>query len=427
MIAGVAAAAVALGVAQLAAIPFGARTDARAAVGATVVDLTPGPIKEWAIAALGPLDKVFVSVAVVVTIAAIAALAGSIEAARRPLGSVALGLAGALGCLAVAARPGATAVDVLPALAGTVSGVVTLRLLVRRIDHAVESGGAGQPDRGRRGLMAWGLIGCGVLATAAGTVVSRWVQSVGAERNQVVLPRPRVAAPPIPAGVQPTGVALPDFVTAGSDFYRIDTALSVPQLSRNDWRLRVHGMVDRERSYTFADLADFELVERVITLTCASNPVGGDLVSTGVWLGYRLADLLAAAGVHADSDMLLSMSVDGFTAGTPVDALRTPGALLAIGLDGQALPVEHGYPARQLAARPAGGQLLGRDLAALELPVAGEKPWAAHDYRPSNRWRRGDPDLAADGHRPGRRHRLAHRGFHGDQLMAPVRTTSFAN
>jgi DMSO/TMAO reductase YedYZ molybdopterin-dependent catalytic subunit len=149
--------------------------------------------------------------------------------------------------------------------------------------------------------------------------------------------------------VQPKGVALPSFITSSADFYRVDTALSVPQLSRGDWRLRIHGMVDRETTYSFDDLVGFDVVETVTTLTCVSNPVGGDLISTGIWTGYRLADLLAAAGVHRDADMVLSTSIDGFTVGTPVQAL-TDGrdALLAVGLNGQPLPAEHGYPARMV-------------------------------------------------------------------------------
>jgi len=170
---------------------------------------------------------------------------------------------------------------------------------------------------------------------------------VAPERDSVTLPRPRTPAPPIPDDVQPKDVALPSFVTPSADFYRVDTAFIVPQLSRGDWRLRIHGMVDREATYSFDDLAHFDVVETVTTLTCVSNPVGGKLISTGIWTGYRLADLLAAAGVHGDADMMLSTSIDGFTAGTPVQAL-TDGraALLAVGLNGQPLPIEHGYPAR---------------------------------------------------------------------------------
>ncbi len=147
--------------------------------------------------------------------------------------------------------------------------------------------------------------------------------------------------------MQPKGVALPSFITSNDDFYRIDTALSVPQVSREQWQLKIHGMVDSEITYRFEDLERFEAVEKVVTLACVSNPVGGDLISNASWTGYRVRDLLAGAGIHSDADMVLSKSSDGFTAGTPVEAL-TDGrdALLAIGMNGEPLPTDHGYPAR---------------------------------------------------------------------------------
>jgi DMSO/TMAO reductase YedYZ molybdopterin-dependent catalytic subunit len=351
MIAGVAAACVALGVAQLVGIPFGARADARTAIGSVIVDLTPRPIKEWGIQTLGSMDKLFVAVAVLVVIAAIAAIAGTLETQRRPLGSAAIATAGVLGCIAVLSRPGATALDTIPTVAGAVCGVAALRLLARRFAPAVEdptgSADHDEPDTGRRRLLTFGLLGFGVVSGVAGAFLTRLVHSVAADRSTFTLRRPRTSAPPIPADVQPKGVALPSFVTASADFYRVDTALSVPQLRHGDWRLRIHGMVDHEATYSFDDLAGFGVVEMVATLTCVSNPVGGKLISTGIWTGYRVADLLAVAGVHADADMMLSTSIDGFTAGTPVAALTDDrNALLAVGLNGQPLPIEHGYPAR---------------------------------------------------------------------------------
>jgi DMSO/TMAO reductase YedYZ molybdopterin-dependent catalytic subunit len=343
MIAGVAAASVALGVTQMLGMPFGERADARAAVGSAVVDLTPGPVKEWAIQTLGTLDKVFLAVVVLVVIATIAAIAGTLETRRHPLGSAAIAAGGVPGCVAVLSRQGATALDTIPTVAGAACGVVTLRWLTRREDQADD----GEPDARRRTLIAYGLLGFGLVSGVAGAVLTRLAHSVAGDRTSFALPLPHRSAPPIPAEVQPNGVALPSFITASRDFYRVDTALSVPQLSHGDWRLRIRGMVDREATYTFADLARFDVVETVTTLTCVSNPVGGKLISTGVWTGYRLADLLAAAGVHADADMVLSTSIDGFTAGTPLAALTNGrDALLAVGLNGQPLPIEHGYPAR---------------------------------------------------------------------------------
>jgi DMSO/TMAO reductase YedYZ molybdopterin-dependent catalytic subunit len=351
MLAGVAAASVSLGVAQLVGIPFGPRADARAAIGSVVVDLTPGPIKEWAIQTLGSLDKLFVAVVLLVVIATIAAIAGSLETQRRPLGSAVIAAAGVLGCIAVLSRHGATALDTIPTVAGAACGVAAMRLLTRRfwpgLGDPEDRADHDEPDAGRRKFVIFGLLGLGLVSGVAGAIITRLVHSVAADRNSFALPRPRTLAAPIPADAQPKGVALPSFVTASSEFYRVDTALTVPQLSHGDWRLRIHGMVDREATYSFDDLAHFDVIQTVTTLTCVSNPVGGKLVSTGVWTGYRVADLLAAAGVHADADMMLSTSIDGFTAGTPVEAL-TDGrdALLAVSLNGQPLPIEHGYPAR---------------------------------------------------------------------------------
>jgi DMSO/TMAO reductase YedYZ molybdopterin-dependent catalytic subunit len=348
MIAGVAAASVSLGVAQLVGIPFGARADARAAIGSAVVDLTPGPIKEWAIQTLGSVDKLFLAVVVLIVIATLAAIAGTLETPRRPLGSAVIAAAGVLGCIAVLSRQGATALDAIPTIAGTGCGVAALRLLTRRFGaSSADAAAHDQSDAGRRRLVMYGLLGLGLASGVAGAVITRLVHSVAADRSNVSLPRPRTSVPPIPADVQPKGVALPSFITASTDFYRVDTALSVPQLSHADWRLRIHGLVDREATYSFEDLAHFEVVEMVTTLTCVSNPVGGNLISTGIWTGYRVADLLSGAGVHGDADMVLSTSIDGFTAGTPVEALTDGrGALLAVGLNGQPLPIEHGYPAR---------------------------------------------------------------------------------
>lgn len=349
--AGIAAAAVALGVTQLLAGFVGPESDSRTAVGSTVIDLTPGPVKEWAIATFGMADKLVLSVLVLAVIAIVAAFAGSFESRRVPIGSAAIVLAGAAGCAAVLSRAGATLVDTVPTVIGTVCGVAVLRLLTsgRFTDEPAESAGSDDvADRGRRlSLITLGLLTAGAVTGVVGVALSRARTSVAGDRDAFALPAVDTAAQPIPPAVQPKGVALPSFITSNDDFYRIDTALSVPQLSRTDWQLRIHGMVDREITLRFQDLARFETVEKVVTLTCVSNPVGGDLISNASWIGYRVRDLLAAAGVHPDADMVLSTSSDGFTAGTPVEAL-TDGrdALLAVGMNGEPLPTDHGYPAR---------------------------------------------------------------------------------
>ena len=353
-LAGVAAAAVALGVTQLVAVAFGPEADARTAVGSAVIDLTPGPVKEFAIQTFGTADKLVLSLAVLAVIGVIAAVAGAAESRRVPVGGAAIVLAGIAGCAAVLSRAGATMADVVPTLVGTICGVAVLRLLTSgRFTDEPEPADApadakDSPDRGRRlSLVTFGLLGAGAVSGVAGVVLSRMLSSVSGDRDAFALPPVDVSAPPVPPTVQPKGVALPSFVTTNADFYRIDTALTVPQLSRADWELRIHGMVDREVTYRFEDLDRFEVVEKLVTLTCVSNPVGGELIGNASWTGYRVRDLLAEAGVHDDADMALSMSIDGFTAGSPVDALTdNRDSLLAIGMNGQPLPTEHGYPAR---------------------------------------------------------------------------------
>ncbi|OBI84860.1 molybdopterin-dependent oxidoreductase [Mycobacterium sp. E740] len=345
---GIAAAAVALGVTQLLAAFVGPQADARTAVGSSVIDLTPGPVKEWAIQSFGTTDKLVLSMLVLAVIAVLAAATAAFETKRLPIGSVAIGAAGVAGCAAVLSRAGSNLLDVVPTVVGTACGVAVLRLLVSgRFTDAPQPADDG-PDHGRRlSLVTLGFLGAGALTGVAGVVLARLTTSVAGDRNAFALPPIDVAAAPVPPTVQPKGVALPSFVTSNADFYRIDTALAVPQLSRENWQLRIHGMVDHEITYRFADLERFDVVEKLVTLTCVSNPVGGNLIGNATWTGYRTRDLLAEAGIHPDADMVLSTSIDGFTAGTPVDALTDDrDAMLAVGMNGEPLPTEHGYPTR---------------------------------------------------------------------------------
>ncbi len=356
---GIAAAAIAVGVGALIAVPFGPSADARTAIGSSVIDLTPGRVKEWAIQTFGTHDKLFLSVMVLVVIVVVAAIAGRWERSRIPVGSVVIVLAAVAGSAAVVSRPNSSPLDVLPTVLGAVGGIVVLRLLTSERLVEGKAAAAGLPEAGddqvrrstdpgrRSSLAAIGFLGAGIVSGVLGAVLSQRLHSVSGDRTAFTPPTVAKPLPPPPPSAQPAGVALPSYVTSAKDFYRIDTALSVPQLSRTDWRLKIHGMVDREISYRFDDLAKFDLIQKMVTLTCVSNPVGGNLISNAVWTGYRVRDLLSAAGIHPDADMVLSTSTDGFTAGTPVDALTDDrDALLAITMNGQPLPIEHGYPAR---------------------------------------------------------------------------------
>jgi DMSO/TMAO reductase YedYZ molybdopterin-dependent catalytic subunit len=93
------------------------------------------------------------------------------------------------------------------------------------------------------------------------------------------------------------------------------------------------------------------MVERYITISCVSNEVGGGLVGNAKWLGVPLADVLEMAGVSAGAEQVVGRSVDDFTVGFPVDAVFDGRqAMLAVGMNGEPLPFEHGFPARLVVA-----------------------------------------------------------------------------
>jgi DMSO/TMAO reductase YedYZ molybdopterin-dependent catalytic subunit len=187
------------------------------------------------------------------------------------------------------------------------------------------------------------------IAATGGRLLSAARSNVAQAREALRLPAPARAAPAVPAGVQSPVPGVPPWLTPNGDFYRIDTALTVPEINVDDWELRVHGLVEEEVRLTFQDLLDAGLTESHVTLTCVSNPVGGNLAGNAKWLGLPIRDVLARARPRDDADMVLSTSIDGFSASTPLEVL-TDGrdALLAIGMNGEPLPLEHGYPVRMV-------------------------------------------------------------------------------
>jgi DMSO/TMAO reductase YedYZ molybdopterin-dependent catalytic subunit len=358
--AGVVAAGVALGVAELIA---GLSREWRSPivdVGDRVVDNVPPFVKDLAIEMFGTNDKVALLVGIGVLLTLSAAAIGAMAFRRRlAIGIVGIAAFGVIGALAAAANRAAGSIDdSIPVVVGAATATAALWTIQWTATRGERGAAVATEPRvelaasTRRELLVrtGGLLALMALAGAGAGAVGRAIRSrfsAAESRANVVLPRAVDPATAIPEGVEVGVDGITPFVTPNVDFYRIDTALSVPQVGREEWRLRVHGMVDREMTYRFADLERFEVVEKVVTLTCVSNPVGGDLVSNATWTGYRVRDLLAEAGIHADADMVLSTSHDGFTAGTPVEALTDPrDALLAIGMNGEPLPTEHGYPAR---------------------------------------------------------------------------------
>ncbi|WP_277526016.1 molybdopterin-dependent oxidoreductase [Arthrobacter sp. ES3-54] len=200
----------------------------------------------------------------------------------------------------------------------------------------------------RRFLLALG--GTAAVAAVAGVLAStlRGAAAVVSDvRSKLVLPRPSAPAPRIPAGAEIQLAGLTPLVTANREFYRIDTALRVPLVDPAEWTLKVTGLVEREIELDFSTLLAKPLTERHVTIACVSNEVGGDLIGNARWLGWPVRELLAMAGPKAGADMVLSRSTDGWTAGTPLEALTdSRDALLVVGMNGEPLPLEHGFPVR---------------------------------------------------------------------------------
>lgn len=349
-ISGVLAAGVVLGVGELVALPINPDASPFYAVGATTVDRTPAWAREFAIDTFGTNDKPALFIGMSILIVLLGAVAGLLERRRRPIGSLILVLLGAVGVYAALQRPTADAMYVFPTLVGVVAGVATLRLLIAQLEVPLSPGVADSwLPRRQFLLLAGAALAVAAAAGAAGKFVGQRIAGAVANREDFVVPTAADPAPPIPAGADIAIAGASTYITPNDDFYRIDTALLVPQLTTDSWELRIHGMVDREMTLSFDDLVARTPIERVITLTCVSNEVGGVLAGNAKWIGYPMKDLLDEVGVHPDADMLLSTSVDGFTVGTPVEIV-TDGrdAILAVAMNGEPLPFEHGYPVRQV-------------------------------------------------------------------------------
>lgn len=358
---GVVATAVTLGVAELLAglltrFSGGSGTPSPLlAVGGAFVDRTPAWLKDWAVATFGTADKVVLGVGMGLTLLVVGALVGWLGARRRTPALVVFVLVGAVGLVAVASRPASGAVDLLPTLLGLLAGLWVLRSLLDRLTATGPR--TTDPREGvpvpvtvatRRGLLlgAAGLGTLGALGIVAGQAIARTGRAARDAVAALGLPVPTrtVAVPPEAVSQLPGHTP---FVTPNAEFYRIDTALFVPRVDAADWRLRVTGLVDREVEIDFEELLAQDHVEALVTLACVSNPVGGDLVGNAVWTGWPVRELLARAGVRPEADMVLSRSVDGFTAGTPLEVLTDDrDALVAVAMNGEPLPPEHGYPVR---------------------------------------------------------------------------------
>lgn len=362
MVSGAIAAAAFLSAAEAVALVASPSGGPFVAVGGVVIDVIPRPLKEIAISVFGEFDKIALLIGLGLAALVAAALAGLLQYRRRPIGVVVLAAAGALALAASVTRPGASSLAWLPSAIGAVVGAVVLMLLISRLrawaasdaspaapENPAEPRARGSVDR-RSFFRATAFVGASAVIVGVSTrIVSAATSSVSALRDELRLPAPGRKVT-IPGGADLDVDGLSPIVTANDDFYRVDTALVVPEVDSSTWTLSITGMVDEPVRLDLRDLFDMGLDEYAITLTCVSNEVGGDLVGNAVWLGVPVRDVLAKARPQEGADMVLSRSVDGFTASTPLASLTDTAldAVIAVGMNGEPLPLEHGFPVRMV-------------------------------------------------------------------------------
>jgi DMSO/TMAO reductase YedYZ molybdopterin-dependent catalytic subunit len=322
------------------------------AVGNTAVDLTPEPVKQFAIRLFGVADKVVLLLGMAVVILLFAVLVGVLSRRDARPGLALIGFFGLVGVASVLARPGLTAAWLLAPFGAAAAGLAAFAWMHRAASALAAESADPSTAGARRRTFLTSLLAIAATAGVSGLggqLLSQR-QDVRASREAARRRIPIPPAQPIPPGADFARAGTPTFLTTNDDFYRIDTALTVPRVSAEQWRLRIHGMVAREVVLSFDELLTRRMLTRTITLTCVSNEVGGSLISTANFTGVPIRDLLQEAGVRPGAEQVLSTSADGFTAGTPVDVLMQPGrdALLAVGMNGEPLPFEHGFPVRMV-------------------------------------------------------------------------------
>ena len=317
------------------------------AVAEAVIDVTPGKVAKVLVDVFGRWDKPLLLIGVVTVLLLLAALAGILTRRGVLRGQVVFLLMAGAAAAAVLTRPQAPFSSVLPVAAGALTWLAVLPFLAVPASSAGGGDEASQRESRRLFLRRAGLVAVGALVVGVGSrFLGRQRRIVEAGRSSLDLP---VTDGTVPVGAQLDLPDLEPWRSPNSDFYRIDTAVVVPAVEAATWRLRIHGMVENELVLTYQDLLDRGLTEAWVTLCCVSNPVGGQLVGNAWWSGVRVADLLAEAVPLPGADAVLQTSEDGWTCGTPLGVLTDDrDALLAVAMNGEPLPLEHGFPVRMV-------------------------------------------------------------------------------
>src|ERR1022692_3266890 len=359
---GVLSAAIALGVAMLVSAFIRPQASPIIAVGGQAINLTPTPVKEFAVAHFGTNDKTMLLGGMYVTIALLAMVIGWLARRKLIMGVIGLGAFGVLGAFVALIQPASRTTDAIPALVGGVAGVAAIIWLVTQAGPAAATPATGwmedDPAQSPAGVTGgvdrrkFLVAGTATAAVAAGSAVAGKILTnsrfnANASRAAVKLAAPASKAAVLPKGAELNIPGLSSFYTPNSSFYRVDTALVIPQVTTQQWALRVHGMVGQELNISFKDLLKMPMVERDITIMCVSDTVGGNYIGNAKWQGVLLSDVLRGAKMKSGVSQLATTDVNGMTVGVASDvALDGRDAMLAVGMNGQPLPQDHGFPVR---------------------------------------------------------------------------------
>jgi DMSO/TMAO reductase YedYZ molybdopterin-dependent catalytic subunit len=349
-LAGAAAGALALGLAELLAGILPGAASPIVAVGDLVIALQPAGAKQLMVDLFGEADKLVLNLFIAGVAIGAAALGGVLTRTLPWVLPIGAGAFGILALFASLRDPLAEALTTLIVVAVAVLvAVYAVRWLLRRAPWMTSGTQAQMPAWGRRRFIGTSiaLLGTAALGGMVGrTLLERGRQNAIAQAG--TLPAPAATAPPPREGAELAVEGITPLITRNEQFYRIDTALLVPRPDINTWRLRVIGLVDRPFELTYDELTAMPLFEQFVTIACVSNEVGGNLVGNALWRGVRLKDLLRQAGPRPEATQIVGRAVDGFTVGFPTGyALaddREP--MVAVGMNGEPLPVDHGFPAR---------------------------------------------------------------------------------
>ncbi len=346
-VAGILAAAGGVGASLLLASLVGSVSSPIYALGTTVIGITPGWLKDFAVEQFGTNDKNVLLGSVFVVMAIASVLVGVVATRNVRLGLI---LAGVLNLIALGGAIKTLAglefsvQTILPGLLSLVVSVALLWLFTRSWSGAAE---ASAPKGFNRRTFLEAALASGGVAVIAGGTSTLFGKSGADSRAGITLPAAAEKVAPVAQGVELDVKGITPYLTSNKDFYRVDVALQVPQLDANTWRLKVHGSVENELDLSYSDILDMPLEEKRITLTCVSNQVGEHYVGNAVWLGVPTRKILEMAGVKSGADCWVSSGADNMTISTPLKALTDERpSMLVIGMNGEPLPLKHGFPAR---------------------------------------------------------------------------------